>query len=73
MSGASNIRLGQHMSRQRNFFTERTKEVDNVPIEFPNEQSYVTYKLGSITIKDPEVIAGVTNVHQDESGKRRKF
>ena len=61
------------MSRQRNFFTERTKEVDNVPIEFPNEQSYVTYKLGSITIKDPEVIAGVTNVHQDESGKRRKF
>ena len=72
-TGNNSITLAKHVGKHRKHYTELTEAAKHVTHEVPNEHSRVRYFTDSITCKDPEILAGLAAIKQDEQGKRANF
>ena len=72
-NGTTNVTLMRHMGKHRDSYIKLVEASEHVPHECPNERTRVTYLLASITCKDPEVLAAVAAIRQDEADKRSDF
>ena len=72
-SGTSSITLQQHMGLHRKAFITLSECAEQILVDVPNEQARVTYLLDSITTTDPNVLAAMAAVCQDEVNKRVNF
>jgi hypothetical protein len=72
-NGLSNIKFIAHAAKHRSSYIDMTEAKEHVAVECPNERSRVTYLLNSIESKDPDLLAAVAAIKQDEAGKRSHF
>ena len=72
-SGTTSITLQQNTGLQRKAFITRSECAEQIPVEVPNEQAQVTYLLDLITTNDPNVLAAMAAVRQDDAEKRVNF
>ena len=72
-NGNTSIKFIAHSSKHRQSYIEMTEAAEHVAVECPNERSRVTYLLNSIECKDPDLLAAVAAIKQDEVGKRVHF
>jgi hypothetical protein len=72
-SGTTSITLQQHMGLHRKAFITLSECAEQIPVDIPNERARVTYLLDSLTTTDPNVLAAMAAVHQDEVDKRVNF
>jgi len=72
-SGTTSITLQQHMGLQRKAFITLSGCAKQIPVDVPNQRAQVTYLLDSITTTDPNVLAALAAVCQDEVNKRVNF
>jgi len=72
-SGTTSITLQQHMGLHRKAFITLSECAEQIPVDVPNERARVTYLLDSLTTTDPNVLAAMAAVRQDEVDKRVNF
>ena len=72
-SGTANVTLAQHMGKHYQAFITLIKCAEHIPVNVPNEQSWVTYLMESINSANPTVLAALAAVCQDETGKHVNF
>ena len=72
-TGNTSIKFIAHSSKHRQSYIEMTEASKHVAVECPNEHSRVTYLLNSIECKDPDLLAAVAAIKQDDTGKRQHF
>jgi hypothetical protein len=71
--GRGGITLVKHTTRHRKSYLDLEDANYHVPTQLPNNRSRVTYLLDSITCKDPDMLAAIAAIKQDETGKRSDF
>ena len=72
-SGTTPITLSQHMGMHRTAWITMTECAEHIPVDVPNDRARVTYLMDSIKTVDPQVLAAIAAVHQDEADKRVHF
>lgn len=72
-TGTTNVTLASHMAKHRSSHISLTEAAEHIPVETPNERTRVTDLMVSITSKDPDVLAALAAVRQDEAGMRIHF
>ncbi len=64
-SGTANVTLAQHMGKHCRAYITLTKCTEHIPVDVPNEHSWVTYLIESINLVKPTVLAALAAVCQD--------
>jgi hypothetical protein len=72
-TGTTSLTLKDHTHKHRTCFVALGEAAEHVPHELPGERTRVKYLLDSIKCKDPEVLAAVSAVRQNDPGMRDNF
>ena len=72
-SGTTSITLQQHIGFHQKAFINLSECAEQIPVDVPNERAQVTYLLDSLRTTDPNVLAAMAAVRQDEGDKRVNF
>ena len=72
-TGNANITLEAHIDGHRMAFVALTEASSHVAYQLPNDRTRVTYLLDSMNCTDPELLAAVAAVKNDDPGMRDTF
>lgn len=72
-TGNASISLEAHIDAHRMAFVALTEASTHVAFQLPNERTRVTHLLDSINCSDPELLAAVAAVKNDDPGMRDSF
>jgi hypothetical protein len=72
-SGTVNVTLAQHMGKHCQAYITLTKCTEHIPVNVPNEHSWITYLMELINLVNPTILAAFTAVCQDEQDKMINF
>jgi hypothetical protein len=67
--GTTNATLASHMAKHCSSHISLIEAAKHIPVETPDERTYVTHSMVSITSKDPGVLAAMAFVMDRDEGE----
>ena len=72
-NGLTSLTLESHIDGHRTAFVNLTEAAEHIAYQLPNSRTRVTQFLDSVTCADPELLAAMAAVKQDDPGMRDSF
>ena len=72
-NGLTSLTLESHIDGHRTAYVNLTEAAEHIDYQLPNNRTRVTQFLDSVTCIDPELLAAIAAVKQDDPGMRDSF